>query len=176
MGDGYEVYVCSGSGALGGFPPLRRVYVGIVLYGDVWICVCESVRAQCVVARGWPAAFDGDDDDDESRQVCINRERDDMNAWSRGGVYIALYFRRLRTRNLPDITKEQTPVVWRRGVRGAQREARRNGGCLCPIRVSSRSERDEIQNRSSISHHNSKDVAQLTGLILFFFVTLIIIS
>src|SRR5260221_7301251 len=126
------------------------------MYSDVGICV-----RVCVCSALLPA-------DARPRSMMMNHTRMHQQgaggrvlavsramAWR--GVYIALYFRRLhfrrlRTRNLPDITKEQTPVVWR-GVsgEGEGRSGKRGGteAVVCPIRGSSRSERDEVQNWSS---------------------------
>jgi len=52
------------------------VYVGIVriacTVSNVWMIdgMCESVRVHCVVARGWPTAFDGDESRQDASAAC----------------------------------------------------------------------------------------------------------
>ena len=99
--------------------------------------MCESVRVQCVVARGCPAAFDDDESHQDASTGC-RREgfssfaRDGMEGGLHRPLFSAIAFSAIAYEKLAGYNQGTNPCCLaggERGVRGAQREARRNGGC-----------------------------------------------
>ena len=104
--------------------------------------VCESVRVHCVVARGWPTAFDDDESprQDASAGCAAGRKvlavsRDDMNACGGGITSPSIFGDCVRETCRCRIQPRNNPLLFGGGpdvCPGAQREARRNGGSCVP--------------------------------------------